>query len=314
MTDTGQVPGEGLPENAGMVEQPGVLAPGAYTYLDHSDTPAEEDDLLLMPGQQGAWGNEMAQPAPAPAPFPHEPGPHETAGRDSGSIDLGAVRAAAAAPAPQRRPLHLGPPTPDASSSLVRSLADRGPAGVPMRASGPPTTGPEYLDVSQLENSPQGAAPWDSSTQTQTVPPAVPEGTAEETVVPPAAPEPFPAPVAPDAVPGVAEGSGTLHGTGNPAGSPAFEAPATPLSRGAVLRGRTARPLGGAGGRAVRPSGSGHPAHRPDARDRARRRRHACSRHACSWHACSWHARPRRPAHRCPGAGRADRPGRRPGS
>ncbi|MGV9648130.1 nicotinate-nucleotide--dimethylbenzimidazole phosphoribosyltransferase [Streptomyces sp. NPDC003554] len=229
MTDTGQVPGEGLPENAGMVEQPGVLAPGAYTYLDHSDTPAEEDDLLLMPGQQGAWGNEMAQPAPAPAPFPHEPGPHETAGRDSGSIDLGAVRAAAAAPAPQRRPLHLGPPTPDASSSLVRSLAERGPAGVPMRASGPPTTGPEYLDVSQLENSPQGAAPWDSSTQTQTVPPAVPEGTAEETVVPPAAPEPFPAPVAPDAVPGVAEGSGTVHGTGNPAGSPAFEAPATPL-------------------------------------------------------------------------------------
>ncbi|MBW8704720.1 Nicotinate-nucleotide--dimethylbenzimidazole phosphoribosyltransferase [Streptomyces sp. MBT84] len=227
MTDTGQVPGEGLPENAGMVEQPGVLAPGAYTYLDHSDTPAEEDDLLLMPGQQGAWGNEMAQPAPAP--FPHEPGPHETAGRDSGSIDLGAVRAAAAAPAPQRRPLHLGPPTPDASSSLVRSLADRGPAGVPMRASGPPTTGPEYLDVSQLENSPQGAAPWGSSTQTQTVPPAVPEGTAEETVVPPAAPEPFPAPVAPDAVPGVAEGSGTLHGPGTPAGSPAFETPATPV-------------------------------------------------------------------------------------
>ena len=45
MTDTGQVPGEGLPENAGMVEQPGVPAPEAYTYL--SDTPAEEEDLLL---------------------------------------------------------------------------------------------------------------------------------------------------------------------------------------------------------------------------------------------------------------------------
>ncbi|MFJ9758932.1 nicotinate-nucleotide--dimethylbenzimidazole phosphoribosyltransferase [Streptomyces sp. NPDC101149] len=233
MTDTGQVPGEGLPENAGMVEQPGVLAPGAYTYLDHSDTPAEEDDLLLMPGQQGAWGNEMPQQAPASAPFPHEPGPHETAGRDSGSIDLGAVRASAATPAPQstpqRRPLHLGPPTPDASSSLVRSLADRGPAGVPLRASGPPTTGPEYLDVSQLENSPQGAAPWGSSTQTQTVPPAVPEGTAEETVVPSAVPEPAPAPVAPDAVPGVAQGTGTLHGPGNPAGSRAFEAPAAPV-------------------------------------------------------------------------------------
>ena len=40
MTDTGQVPGEGLPENAGMVEQPGVPAHGAYTYL--SETTAED--------------------------------------------------------------------------------------------------------------------------------------------------------------------------------------------------------------------------------------------------------------------------------
>ncbi|MFE4848396.1 hypothetical protein, partial [Streptomyces sp. NPDC056689] len=56
MTDTGQVPGEGLPENAGTVEQPGVPAPGAYTFLDPSETPTEDDDLLLMPGSQGAWG------------------------------------------------------------------------------------------------------------------------------------------------------------------------------------------------------------------------------------------------------------------
>lgn len=62
MTDTGQVPGEGLPENAGMVDQPGVLAPGAYTFLDPSENPADDDDLLLMPGApgaQGAWGNEV---------------------------------------------------------------------------------------------------------------------------------------------------------------------------------------------------------------------------------------------------------------
>ncbi|MCZ0979016.1 hypothetical protein O1L60_06990 [Streptomyces diastatochromogenes] len=39
MTDTGQVPGEGLPENAGMVEQPGIPAPGAYTFLDPPSTP-----------------------------------------------------------------------------------------------------------------------------------------------------------------------------------------------------------------------------------------------------------------------------------
>ncbi|MFD6298591.1 nicotinate-nucleotide--dimethylbenzimidazole phosphoribosyltransferase [Streptomyces sp. NPDC060235] len=198
MTDTGQVPGEGMPEGAGMVEQPGVAAPGAYTYLDPSVSPAEDDDLLLLPGApgaQGAWGNEVPPPAPmpfAPEPGPHEPGPHETAGRDTGSVDLGAVRAVGQVPAPQpvppRRPLHLGPPTPDGSSSPVRSLADRGPAGsrpgsmaapvTPMRQAGPPTVGPEYLDVPPAgDTSPQGAVPWGA-------PQAGPEAPAAETVVP----------------------------------------------------------------------------------------------------------------------------------
>ncbi|WP_406479859.1 nicotinate-nucleotide--dimethylbenzimidazole phosphoribosyltransferase [Streptomyces sp. NBC_01615] len=210
MTDTGQVPGEGLPENAGMVEQPGVTAPGAYTFLDPSENPAEDDDLLLMPGApgaQGAWGNEV--PPPAPMPFLHEPGPHEMAGRDSGAVDLGAVRAPNLAPAPQpttpRRPLHLGPPTPDGSASPVRSLADRGPAGAPVspalvtpspvadpviaapvtpvRHAGPPTVGPEYLDVPQLgEIPPQGAVPWGA-------PPVASDAGVAETVVP----EPGPA-------------------------------------------------------------------------------------------------------------------------
>jgi nicotinate-nucleotide--dimethylbenzimidazole phosphoribosyltransferase len=230
MTDTGQVPGEGLPENAGMVEQPGVLAPGAYTYLDHSDTAAvEDDDLLLMPGQQGAWGNEMPQPAPAPASFLHEPGPHEMSGRDSGSIDVGAVRTPPPA-TPARRPLHLGPPTPDNSSSLVRSLADRGPAAAPMRPSGPPTTGPEYLDVHQLgENSPQAAAPWGASAQTQIVPAVVSGGTAAETGVPASASEPVPAPAAPEAAVMVAEGSGAFHAQVVPAGSAGFQAPGAPF-------------------------------------------------------------------------------------
>ncbi|QFQ96025.1 nicotinate-nucleotide--dimethylbenzimidazole phosphoribosyltransferase [Streptomyces phaeolivaceus] len=162
MTDTGQVPGEGLPESAGMVEQPGVPAPGAYTYL--SETAAEDEDLLL-PGAQGAWGNEMPPPAPEPVvQVVHEPGPHEMSGRDSGSHDLSAVRTPVATPVPQppvaRRPLHLGPPTPDASASPVRSLADRGPAGAPvppgaLRHPVPPTTGPEYLDVP-----PQPVSQW----------------------------------------------------------------------------------------------------------------------------------------------------------
>ncbi|MEV7343595.1 nicotinate-nucleotide--dimethylbenzimidazole phosphoribosyltransferase [Streptomyces sp. NPDC093544] len=250
MTDTGQVPGEGLPENAGMVDQPGVLAPGAYTFLDPSETPTDDDDLLLMPGApgaQGAWGNEVPPPAPMPfahepgphetaplepaslepgphepgphepgsyepalhEPGPQEPGPHETAGRDSGSVDLGAVRVPHPAPAPQpplRRPLHLGPPTPDGSASPVRSLADRGPAGAPVspaagaafstpvtpvRQPGPPTVGPEYLDVQQLsETPPQGAVPWGA-------PPSDPEQPAAETVVPETAQGVEPAQAAP---------------------------------------------------------------------------------------------------------------------
>ncbi|MEU2300473.1 nicotinate-nucleotide--dimethylbenzimidazole phosphoribosyltransferase [Streptomyces antibioticus] len=188
MTDTGQIPGEGSPENAGMVEQPGASGHGAYTYL--SETTAEDEDLLLLPGAQSAWGNEVAPPAPEPvvetvhAPGPldagvvpdagapdaaaaaaasHEPGPHETAGRDSGSVDLSGVRLPGPAtppPAP-RRPLHLGPPIPDASASPVRSLADRGPAGAPVRHPGAAAPGPEYLDIPQLRETPaQGAAPW----------------------------------------------------------------------------------------------------------------------------------------------------------
>ncbi|MGW3376864.1 hypothetical protein ACWDE4_33305, partial [Streptomyces hydrogenans] len=70
MTDTGQVPGEGLPENAGMVEQPGIPAPGAYTYLDPSGpVPGqlpEDDDMLLMPGAQGAWSEQGPGVVPAP--------------------------------------------------------------------------------------------------------------------------------------------------------------------------------------------------------------------------------------------------------
>ncbi|MFF9774590.1 nicotinate-nucleotide--dimethylbenzimidazole phosphoribosyltransferase [Streptomyces sp. NPDC013978] len=192
MTDTGQVPGEGQPESAGMVEQPGVPAPGAYTYL--SETAAEDEDLLL-PGAQGAWGNEMPPPAPEPVvqvvhePVVHEPGPHEMSGRDSGAHDLSAVRTPVATPVPQppvaRRPLHLGPPTPDASASPVRSLADRGPAGAPVppgaaRHAGPATAGPEYLDVP-----PQPVSQWvGAPAQAAPAPGVAAGGAAAETVVP----------------------------------------------------------------------------------------------------------------------------------
>lgn len=347
MTDTGQVPGEGQPENAGMVEQPGDPAAGSYAYLGPSEGAPEDDDLLLMPSSQGAWGDpqpappsdplahagyavpepvpvghvpqqmgqsefapqapshphahpqsqlatysqdeyrpeyrtdpsgqgqaqypttpeypapdlahlqtqapqpaQPAQPAahqaefavapeayapadvpveppapdavpqptapPAPEPAPEavstpapevtespaqeppqeapapavqeapapapEPSTHETGGRDSGSVDLGAVRVPTATPAPTpppaRRPLHMGPPMPDSTGGVVRSLADRGPTRTPpnpvrVRTQGPPTTGPEYLDIPREEAAAlpgpqlgaipvQGADPWAS--------------------------------------------------------------------------------------------------------------------------------------------------------
>ncbi|MFF4802031.1 nicotinate-nucleotide--dimethylbenzimidazole phosphoribosyltransferase [Streptomyces sp. NPDC001351] len=197
MTDTGQVPGEGLPESAGMVEQPGVHAHGAYTYL--SETTAEDEDLLLLPGAQSPWGNEVAPPAPEPVvEAVHEPGPHETAGRDSGSVDLGGVRLPnppAPAPVAPRRPLHLGPPIPDTSASPVRSLADRGPAGAPVRQPATPATGPEYFEAPQLhEMPPQGAVPWGAQAQAavQAGAPVNAEAPAAETVVPAAEPSPEP--------------------------------------------------------------------------------------------------------------------------
>ncbi|MER8016374.1 nicotinate-nucleotide--dimethylbenzimidazole phosphoribosyltransferase [Streptomyces griseoluteus] len=189
MTDTGQVPAEGQPESAGMVEQPG-LGHGAYTYL--AEAPAEDEDLLL-PGAQGAWGNELPPPAPAPiVEAVHQPDAHETAGRDTGSVDLGGVRLPEQGPGPvqpPRRPLHLGPPIPDASASPVRSLADRGPAGAPVR----PLAGPEYLDVQALPDPvPQAAAPWGAGPVEGVAPAAetvVPEAAAEHGVPEAVAPE-----------------------------------------------------------------------------------------------------------------------------
>ncbi|MDO0916318.1 nicotinate-nucleotide--dimethylbenzimidazole phosphoribosyltransferase [Streptomyces sp. DT2A-34] len=230
MTDTGQVPGEGLPESAGMVEQPGVpAAHGTYTYL--SETTAQDEDLLL-PGSQGAWGNEVAPPAPEPVvEAVHEPDAHQISGRDSGSVDLSGVRlpgpTAPSTPIPPitpRRPLHLGPPIPDASASPVRSLADRGAVGAPTRQPGPAPTGPEYLDAPQYHEAqvPQPATPWGAPAQAavQTAvqaqaPAPAPFGVevpAAETVVPTGQPGGEPVGVAQAAVARVATEAGATTG------------------------------------------------------------------------------------------------------
>ncbi|MGV4924807.1 nicotinate-nucleotide--dimethylbenzimidazole phosphoribosyltransferase [Streptomyces sp. BHT-5-2] len=239
MTDTGQVPGQGQPENAGghrgqpqAVPTPAdagpTQQPGEYPYLGPADGTVEDDDLL-MPGAQGAWSEQGAQQPPQPAqpqavppqqsaPFDpaagHAPaGDHETGGRDSGSVDLGAVRAqqpvvpqqarahGAAAP---RRPLHMGPPVPEATGGVVRSLADRGPAEAPQQAArqpAPPAAGPEYLDV-PLPDEQTDAVPTDAARPVAPQPVgAPPVDAAAAAVQAQAAPaQPHPEAVAPAAV------------------------------------------------------------------------------------------------------------------
>ncbi|MEW1888337.1 nicotinate-nucleotide--dimethylbenzimidazole phosphoribosyltransferase [Streptomyces sp. NPDC085659] len=262
MSDTGRIPGEGLPENAGTVEQTGVPAPDSYTYLEPSAHTPEDDDLLLMPSAQGAWGEpqptaqtadpyadpaaqgayqplfhpqpadpahaqgpvQLQEQAPAyamhqaaAAPLPETgPGAHESGGRDSGSVDLGAVRTPApAAQPPARRPLHRGPASPEPSyggtsgAGVVRSLADRGPAGVPpARHAGPATAEPEYFDPQPADQPlpgpqlgeipPQTAHQWTAPAapeQAEPVAPVAPEGrVAEPAPVAPAAEAPAPVP------------------------------------------------------------------------------------------------------------------------
>ncbi|OLZ57732.1 5,6-dimethylbenzimidazole synthase [Streptomyces amritsarensis] len=276
MTDTGQVPGEGLPDNTGMVDQQGIPAPvqipapmPGYAFQDLMD-PAEPEDeeLLLMPSGQGSWSDPQVVPqvpafpvepqpaepqmyadasygagsayAGAPAGYPepaaytdfpqpafpdgtYSAGAHETGGRDSGALDLGGLVVpppAAAAPvapaAPVRRPLHMGPPMPDATGGVVRSLADRGPAAAPaqpappaaattpLHQAGPPTIGPEYLDVARPEAAPQlGEVPPQAGTPWTTEPVAAPEPLPTEAAPAPApeqaqAPEPAQADAEPE--------------------------------------------------------------------------------------------------------------------
>lgn len=275
MSDTGQIPGEGLPENAGMVEQPGVPAPDVYTFLDPSEHASEDDDLLLMPSSQGAWSEPQAAPVPGqfpdgaaaqapvpeqggyqplPAPqhqtrlpaadeaqspvqlqqqvqvpayamqAPAEPlpgngqGTHESGGRDSGVVDLSGVRIPSPVPAPAqaqvpvaqtqapvRRPLHRGPASAESGPAyggtpgggVVRSLADRGPAGVPQaqapvpapapaRHAGPVTAEPEYFEMTAEESAtlpgpqlgeipPQGVNQWAAQAPQQAAAPAAVE-------------------------------------------------------------------------------------------------------------------------------------------
>ncbi|MFF3008211.1 nicotinate-nucleotide--dimethylbenzimidazole phosphoribosyltransferase [Kitasatospora sp. NPDC057940] len=171
----GVIPPQGQPLGASgfAVPAPGLSAPGmpgegwgvdpgaprpAFHFLDQDD----EDDVLLMPGPQGSWGEPLAPLPTEPAPLaPQQDGtPVEPSWPPLEPPVLGAEQAQQpfhAAPAhpqaaeamtaaqPPRRPLHAGPPIPDPSLMTgqvpVRSLADRGPSHGGTPAHGIPVVG-----------------------------------------------------------------------------------------------------------------------------------------------------------------------------
>ncbi|MFE6051714.1 nicotinate-nucleotide--dimethylbenzimidazole phosphoribosyltransferase [Kitasatospora sp. NPDC056446] len=161
---SGYAPGvaaTGLPGEGWAVDQ-GAPRP-AFHFLDQPDAPDgldDDDDVLLMPGPQGSWGEPMASVPVEPAPLaPHQEGtPVEPSWPPVDPPVLGGeylqqqpvqVQPQTQQPMtqaqPPRRPLHAGPPIPDPSLMTghvpVRSLADRGPSQGGTPAHGIPVVG-----------------------------------------------------------------------------------------------------------------------------------------------------------------------------
>ncbi|GAB7186120.1 nicotinate-nucleotide--dimethylbenzimidazole phosphoribosyltransferase [Kitasatospora sp. Ki12] len=170
----GAVPG-GMPPGAGAIPpqgQPGYAVPGegwavdqgaqrpAFHFLDQPDGLDDEDDVLLMPGPQGSWGEPMAAVPVEQTPLaPQQDGmPVEPSWPPLDPPALGAeqfqqqpfpsqpqAQQPVTQAQPPRRPLHAGPPIPDPSLMTgqvpVRSLADRGPSQGGTPAHGIPVVG-----------------------------------------------------------------------------------------------------------------------------------------------------------------------------
>ncbi|MFB8242568.1 nicotinate-nucleotide--dimethylbenzimidazole phosphoribosyltransferase [Kitasatospora purpeofusca] len=164
-------PAPGTPLGAPGFAVPAPGAPGAagdgwaaaprptFHFVDQPDGLDDEDDVLLMPGPQGSWGEPTAPAAdPAadqqtppgtpvepswppleppvlgaadPAGAPHGFAPQAAPGVQTVPAQQQGPEPVTAAQSP-RRPLHAGPPIPDPSLMTgqvpVRSLADRGPS------------------------------------------------------------------------------------------------------------------------------------------------------------------------------------------
>ncbi|MER5639850.1 nicotinate-nucleotide--dimethylbenzimidazole phosphoribosyltransferase [Kitasatospora sp. NPDC002227] len=199
--------GEAVPGPDGLVHPAPPVTEGwpaegrpAFTFLDE-----EEEDVLLMPGPQGSWGESLAPEALAEPADTMTLRTVEETGQPGTPVEPSwpplAPPAAAAQPvtpaqAAPRRPLHAGPPIPDPSLMTgqvpVRSLADRGPSA-PLSAT--PAHGTPVVPQPMAVPQPQEgfAAP---ATPAHGVPTAVP--VAEAVVAP--VPVDVPAAVPVDAV------------------------------------------------------------------------------------------------------------------
>ncbi|MEV7774141.1 nicotinate-nucleotide--dimethylbenzimidazole phosphoribosyltransferase [Kitasatospora sp. NPDC086791] len=162
------VPGAPSPGFPGATGVPGAPGEGwavdqgaprpAFHFLDQPDSPDgldDDDDVLLMPGPQGSWGEPMASVPAEQVPLaPQQEGtPVEPSWPPVDPPVFGAEyvqhQHAPQQPMtqaqPPRRPLHAGPPIPDPSLMTgqvpVRSLADRGPSQGATPAHGIPVVG-----------------------------------------------------------------------------------------------------------------------------------------------------------------------------
>ncbi|WP_380284212.1 nicotinate-nucleotide--dimethylbenzimidazole phosphoribosyltransferase [Kitasatospora purpeofusca] len=203
-------PAPGMPGGAGdgwAVDQGGHRP--AFHFVDQPDGLDEEEDVLLMPGPQGSWG-EAAGDQQGPPGIPVEPSwppldppvlgaaqaqapqapshAQPVPGAQTVPVQGQGLDAMTAAQAP-RRPLHAGPPIPDPSLMTgqvpVRSLADRGPSTGSTPAHGIPVV------TAAVQPEPQAAQV--AAPAVQPVPVAQP---VEAAAAQAAAPAEAPAPVA----------------------------------------------------------------------------------------------------------------------
>ncbi|MFF8774773.1 nicotinate-nucleotide--dimethylbenzimidazole phosphoribosyltransferase [Kitasatospora sp. NPDC015120] len=233
---------------------PGAQRP-AFHFVDQPDGLDDEDDVLLMPGPQGSWGEPVPDQQTPPG-TPVEPSwppldppvlgvAHGAAQAQTPQAPLHAQPAPGAqtvpvqgqgpetmtAAQPPRRPLHAGPPIPDPSLMTgqvpVRSLADRGPSTGSTPAHGipivPAAVQPEQqaapVAAPVVQPAPavqQTAAPVEVPAPAEAAAPAVPATPVETPAAAAPAPVEVPAPAQPVAAPETAE----------PAVAPAAEAPA----------------------------------------------------------------------------------------